>query len=1115
MKKILRNKLLEITNKLLFNEEKHNIVVMNGFDNKDLEHLENKLLKSPVYIDIDDLENNQTPTAITKELFSKDNKKLYWITYEEFVKTNKYISLYSEIIILNNNLYNKSFPYNNTIKDIEKWYNEFFLKEDKNIKNEYKQKYDLITKYYGDILFSKNSNTYYLVHNTFLFENYKIINLFEENEQLKNNNEKKDIIDKYTIELTEDETIFLDLTKDILNNNLKQSNIEIVVMSDLSDITNKYVERVNIINSLKNNYYKIYFAKKIMESKSIEKLGEYKDILKRYWGYDDFRYLKMYRDIKSESRELIDISQGQIINDIAEQSIIALDSENKNYRDIFITSSTGSGKSIMFQIPAIYLKEKYPDINPLTIVISPLIALMNDQIDNLKSRGINIARTINSNTEGYKRDEILDEVNNGTCSILYLSPETLQSRHDIKQLIGDRRLGLVIVDEAHIVTTWGKSFRADYWYLGIYLQRLRKQYDFPIVTFTATAIYGGREDMYLETRDSLNMLNPISYFGKIRRDDIKMLITSAELNSKKKGNDYRKDKKALALNRIKYFLDEKQKSLIYFPTVRQLNEFYGEIKLNLPEKIDFIGRYYGGLDKEEKNVVLEKFKEGQLLIVLATKAFGMGVDVDNIKNVYHYAPSGSVTDYIQEIGRVARDNKKIQTGFAWCDFLPYDFTEVKRLYGMNRINKFELLSVMDKIIKIYKDKNENRNLLINTEDFRHAFNLKDDDNIVEIDNRIKTALLLIEKDFSSPTNLGFAPFVARPRGVFGKDMILVDKAKLQLLNKSILKKYINFKYKLSNGNYDYVYTIDLDKLWEDRYRHLSFPNFKRMINDKNEFKSLDNVNGNIFNELIYTTGVRINALDRNQQAEVISEYNSFIKILDDFLTTHKRKEKQFSLDDLGYYLISKTKVDDFIKARSIAQTMISACFEYQKLKDIKIIKERINQNDIKYILLSSYSAFIDFAKDRFEKFIKNKVRYVTDYNNIIKFYVRGDYSEISYDVITLSIAESLELTTYSIENGNTPQIFLRINSTNPLETAIKKGTRYENHLLNKTNEKHYISIEMLTYLFKYKSEGNTTQEKVENYTNFFWNTIEDYFLGIIPKEVEEALSKTNKKDLVN
>lgn len=188
-------------------------------------------------------------------------------------------------------------------------------------------------------------------------------------------------------------------------------------------------------------------------------------------------------------------------NDIVLQANAAL--EGKDFRDIFVTSPTGAGKSIMFQIPAVYLAEKYKENKPLTIVISPLIGLMNDQVYNLQNKDITFSATINSEISPVEKMNIITKIQNGEISILYVSPETLLSRSDIKMLIGDRKVGLLVIDEAHIVTTWGKSFRSDYWYLGNYIQKLRKKMKFPIATFTATAIYGGVEDMYSETRDSL------------------------------------------------------------------------------------------------------------------------------------------------------------------------------------------------------------------------------------------------------------------------------------------------------------------------------------------------------------------------------------------------------------------------------------------------------------------------------------------------------------------------------------------------------------------------------------------------------------------------------------
>ncbi|WP_019165691.1 DEAD/DEAH box helicase, partial [Staphylococcus delphini] len=440
-----------------------------------------------------------------------------------------------------------------------------------------------------------------------------------------------------------------------------------------------------------------------------------------------------------------------------------------SFRDIYITAATGAGKSVMFQLPALFLANKYKDDKPLTLVISPLIGLMNDQVENMRSKGINSSATINGNTPPYEKENIIEGIQNQIIDVLYLSPETLQARSDIKMLIGDRNIGVVIIDEAHIVTTWGKSFRADYWYLGIYLARLRKEYKFPIVTFTATAIYGGREDMYLDTRNSLNMISPISYFGYVRREDLFMKVHSRQKDLEKEGRDYRHTKNSLALKHMKEAIEKGQKSLIYFPTVKLLLDFYNFVCLNKPDIKGKVGKYFGTLQKEEKDEVLREYKSGDIQFVLATKAFGMGIDIPNINNVYHYAPTGNVVDYIQEIGRAARDKNKVRYGFGVIDFLPKDMNEVKRLQGMSAIRKSQIIEVMKKVLSVYKEKGNNRNVIISPEDFKYIFvqNKRDEDTL---DNKVKTVLLMIEKDFSSPNKLGYSPFVARPRSLFGNDL---------------------------------------------------------------------------------------------------------------------------------------------------------------------------------------------------------------------------------------------------------------------------------------------------------------------------------------------------------
>lgn len=147
--------------------------------------------------------------------------------------------------------------------------------------------------------------------------------------------------------------------------------------------------------------------------------------------------------VEDHQKEVITISQEDIICDLIEQAENCV--AGKTYRDIFVTAPTGSGKSLMFQLPAIYLAEKY---SLLTLVITPLIGLMNDQVQNLEERGYTGAKTINSDISPIVRDEILASVANGDCDILYLSPESLLSRSDVEQLIGKRKIGMLVVDES-------------------------------------------------------------------------------------------------------------------------------------------------------------------------------------------------------------------------------------------------------------------------------------------------------------------------------------------------------------------------------------------------------------------------------------------------------------------------------------------------------------------------------------------------------------------------------------------------------------------------------------------------------------------------------------------
>ncbi|WP_339117660.1 DEAD/DEAH box helicase, partial [Staphylococcus haemolyticus] len=685
---------------------------------------------------------------------------------------------------------------------------------------------EVVSNFYGQIDYSKQSGNYYVTYPE-TNENVKVYNLYENHEY------NVQITDNYPsenakrIELSDDEIPFLDLQDEIINSE-KNENIVFILSGSLDKLPNNYLERINILSNVTNANF--YFTTLSIKKQVIDNKENYERVLKDVYGYNGFRDIAFYENIENQSKETVAISQVQIVDDIVNQAENALFGEA--FRDIYITASTGAGKSVIFQVPALYLADKYKDNKPLTLVISPLIGLMNDQVENMRRKGVNSSATINGNTPPYEKENIIEGIQSQKIDVLYLSPETLQARSDIKMLIGDRNIGIVIIDEAHIVTTWGKSFRADYWYLGIYLAKLRKEYKFPIVTFTATAIYGGREDMYLDTRNSLNMISPISYFGNVRREDLIMKVRSSQKDLEAEGRDYRKTKNALALKHLQQAKKLNQKSLLYFPTVKLLLDFYNFVNLNEPEIAKKTGKYYGTLQKEEKDEVLREYKSGDIQFVLATKAFGMGIDIPDINNVYHYAPTGNVVDYIQEIGRAARDKNKVEKGFGVIDFLSKDMNEVKKLQGMSAIRKSQILEVMKKVLSVYKEKGNNRNVIISPEDFKYIFvqNKRDEDSL---DNKVKTVLLMIEKDFSSPNKLGYSPFVARLRSLFGNDMIMVTPDMESTFIKSDLGKYFSKKYVIESTSYSSIYQVNLSGIWENYYKKMSYLSFKfSLFNDK-------------------------------------------------------------------------------------------------------------------------------------------------------------------------------------------------------------------------------------------------------------------------------------------
>lgn len=1066
--------------KLLSKSTLPQLIILTGFSPEEVAHLQDNKLLSIQYPS--NLSNFKLEPSLLMEISQMlaQNLNYYWCTMEEFqffIQSN-FISFF-ECNFVYNNFYHRQFPLYYSVDNLDQ-YIGVFASDDENISEELEEGFNFITSFYSSV----NGDNHHYVSYSLTEEVYEswvpYYSINAEDRVLFSDNENIETV----LEIAEDETLFLQLTHDVLTGVL-QGEFKLELTSELTTDSNNYLERIYLLNQHHPNC-RLFLSKKKIEQTSINE-APYLNYLKSHWGHKSFRRLLMYKD-PDQSKELIEIPQSRIIDDLVTNATQAY--HGQPFRDVFVTSPTGAGKSIMFQIPSLYL---YDNFDLLTVVISPLIGLMKDQVENLKRRGITSVETINSDVTPIEKTTITERIHSGEISTLYISPETLLSRSDIKMLIGERRVGLFIVDEAHIVTTWGKAFRADYWFLGTYLQKLRKEMKFPIATFTATAIYGGEEDMYKETRDSLALLNPATYLGNVKRDNININLNSKDTDFK--GKEYLSAKFVISAERVKRFLKKDEKTLIYFPTVAMIFRFLTYMEENHPRTAEKLTVYYGRLRKEEKEANAKRFTTGESPIMLATKAFGMGIDIPDIVNVYHFAPTGNVCDYVQEVGRAARD---LDEGYAHFDYLTNDFSHVRRLHGMSIIRKHQLQLVAKKILSIYKEKrNSSRNLLVSAEDFRYIFEENSKYDIDgDIDGKLKTALLLLEKDFT--LRMGYSPFVARPRGMFSKEYFRVKPEGEKILQ---LKKNMKIGRKLKTLSdhpvYSSIYELDLKVIWEKEYRNMSFAMFKHLFHTGDPAISLP------FKEFVDPI-VELKFSGNHSREKLSIKTKEIINILDIFFRNKAMEKTYFHINTLAAYLQSSLRKEKYL-CEGIAQVVL------QSMQRYGFVSGNLNANNIAkshetrgFMILPGYQDFINFITRTLDGYLFNQNLIWDEETKTGSLYLprttAGNNEKLS---ILFGVLEAFDLVNYQVIGGSDPEIYIRINSVLELERLAKHPDKYRNRILESVHHRHRLSVSMLTYIFKAKME-----------TEEFWDTIEDYFLGKVPDEVIHAAERVGLQEPV-
>ena len=302
-------------------------------------------------------------------------------------------------------------------------------------------------------------------------------------------------------------------------------------------------------------------------------------------------------------------------------------------RHAMVVMPTGMGKSICYQVPALMIRDK----REIVLVISPLIALMKDQVDSLVRRGIE-ATYVNSSLDRQTRESRYAQIAEGRYRLLYVTPERFR-KPEFVEVIAGRDVSLLAVDEAHCVSQWGHDFRPDYTRLAEIRQSLGQP---TTIALTATATAECRRDIYKQlgiARDEIEL-----FHEGIQRPNLVLQVQQV----------WDEDEKFAAItNAIRHPEYSGGNVIVYFSLIKTLERFSDRM---LAAGIDHVC-YHGDLARDHRRRVQDAFMIGDADLVLATNAFGMGVDKEDIRVVIHAETPGSIEAYYQEIGRAGRDNQ--------------------------------------------------------------------------------------------------------------------------------------------------------------------------------------------------------------------------------------------------------------------------------------------------------------------------------------------------------------------------------------------------------------------------------------------------------------------------
>lgn len=471
--------------------------------------------------------------------------------------------------------------------------------------------------------------------------------------------------------------------------------LAIINVNDIDSITPRWV----MVNYPKTENLVFELTNKMCKERCNYCLNRFDAIkaLKRYFHFEQFR---TFSD-----------------KPLQEEAVRAVIENNDSILAVF---PTGGGKSITFQLPALIAGEA---ARALTVVISPLQSLMKDQVDNLEKKDIVVSTTINGLLDPIERRKAFERTEEGQTSIIYLSPESLRSK-SIERLLLSRNITRFVIDEAHCFSSWGQDFRVDYLYIGDFIKNLQEKkgggYRIQVSCFTATAKVQVIEDIKKYFKEKLDLdLKIFTASGKRKNLQFKVIEV---------------DDEPRRYSTLRALIEEKECPTIVYTSKTKTAELLAE-KLS-QDRLPAIF-FHGKMDSKQKVINQEDFIKNKVNIIVATSAFGMGVDKSNVGLVVHYNISDSLENYIQESGRAARDENL--TGECYILFNKKDLDSHFLLLNRTRINQKEIEQIWMAIKKIMQNHSE-----VSCSALEIARKAGWDDNVFDIETRVTTAISALE-----------------------------------------------------------------------------------------------------------------------------------------------------------------------------------------------------------------------------------------------------------------------------------------------------------------------------------------------------------------------------------